>query len=79
MTFLRENGTTVVKDYTVAPTSRFNVPVTSFVPELRDEAFGVVIAVQNGVPIAVERAMYNDDAAGTWWAAGTNATATKLP
>jgi uncharacterized repeat protein (TIGR01451 family) len=79
LTFLREDGTTVVKDYTVAPTSRFNVPVNAFVPELADEDFAVVIEVRNGVPIAVERALYNNDAAGTWWAAGTNATATRLP
>jgi BarA-like signal transduction histidine kinase len=79
LTFLRTDGTTVVKTYTVAPTSRFNVPVHVFVPELQDEAFGVVIEGLNGVPVAVERAMYNNDAAGTWWAAGTNATAVKLP
>jgi hypothetical protein len=79
ITFLRTDGTTVVKDYTVAPTSRFNVPVNSVVPELAHEHFGAVIEVVNGVPIAVERAMYNNDTAGTWWAAGTNATAIRLP
>lgn len=79
LTFLRTDGTTVVKDYTVAPTSRFNVPVNAFVPELHDESFATVVEVLNGVPIAVERAMYNNDAAGAWWAAGTNATAVKLP
>jgi hypothetical protein len=79
LTFLRTNGTTVVKDYTVAPTSRFNVPVNVFVPELQDESFSAVIEVLNGVPIAVERAMYSNDTAGTRWAAGTNATAVRLP
>ena len=33
VTFLKTNGTTVVKDYTVQPTSRFNVEVHAF-PEL---------------------------------------------
>ena len=53
--------------------------MNAIVPELQNEHFAAVIEVLNGQPIAVERAMYNDDAAGTFWAAGTNATATRLP
>jgi hypothetical protein len=79
VTFLRTNGTTVVKDYTIDPTSRFNVAVNAMVPELQNEHFSAVIEVLNGQPIAVERAMYNNDAGGNFWAAGTNATAVKLP
>jgi hypothetical protein len=62
-----------------APTSRFNVAVTgpgSDAPELSDEEFGAVI--ESTQPIAVERALYAN-ANGIVWAAGTNATATRLP
>ena len=38
--------------------------MNSFVPELQNEHFAAVIEVLNGEPIAVERAMYNDDASG---------------
>ena len=78
MTFLRANGSTVVKTYTVGPASRFNVHVNGAVPELANETFGALIEVTNGVGIAVERAMYSD-ALGVTWAAGTNALATRLP
>jgi hypothetical protein len=78
-TFLRTNGTTVVKTFTVAATSRFNIAVTgagSDVPELIDESFGTVIGSTQ--PVIVERALYLD-AGGVTWAAGTSATATRLP
>jgi hypothetical protein len=78
ITFLRENGTTVVKTYTVNPTTRFNVQVATMVPELSNEIFGALIEVTNGVGIAVERAMYSN-ALGQVWSAGTNALATRLP
>ena len=78
ITFLRTNGTTVVKTYTVNPTTRFNVHVNSVAPELVNETFGALIEVTNGVGISVERALYSD-ALGETWAAGTNALATRLP
>jgi hypothetical protein len=78
LTFLRTNGTTVVKTYTVNPSTRFNVQVNSMVPELVNETFGTLIEVTNGVGIFVERALYSD-ASGVVWAAGTNALATRLP
>jgi hypothetical protein len=78
ITFLRENGTTVVKTYTVNPTTRFNVQVATMVPELSNETFGALIEVTNGVGIAVERAMYSN-ALEQVWSAGTNALATRLP
>ena len=77
-TFLRSNGTTVVKTYTVPPTSRFNVWVNNDVPELANEEFGVVIEVVNGVNVAVERAMYWKSG-GVDFAGGTNATAVRIP
>jgi hypothetical protein len=76
ITYLRTTGATVVKTYTVPPTSRFNVYVNGSVPELANEQFSAVIS--STVPIAVERAMYSN-ALGAIWAAGTNATATRLP
>jgi hypothetical protein len=78
VTFLRESGAPVVKTFTVSPTSRFNVAVNSMAPELANESFGAVIEVTNGVPIAVERAMYWNSA-GVVWAGGSNATAVRLP
>ena len=77
--FLRTNGAPIVKQFTVAPTSRFNVAVTgpgSDVPELANEVFGAVI--DSTQPIAVERSLYST-VGGVVWAAGTNATATRLP
>jgi hypothetical protein len=77
ITFLRTNGTTVVKNFTVNPTSRLNVQVNSL-PELADESFGALIEVTGGPGIFVERSMYSDSQ-GVVFAAGTNALATRLP
>jgi hypothetical protein len=76
--FLRDNGGPVVtKTYLVPPTSRFNLSVDSTtVPEITDATFGVDII--STFPIMVERSMYCN-AIGQVWAAGTNATATRLP
>jgi Ca2+-binding RTX toxin-like protein len=78
VTYLRTNGTTLVRTYTVNPTSRFNIDVNSRVPELSNESFGALIEVTNGVGIVVERSLYNN-ALGQVWAAGTNALGTRLP
>ena len=50
--------------------------VNGLVPELVNEGFGATIT--SDLPIFVERAMYSD-AGGVTWAAGTVATATRLP
>jgi len=47
------------------------------VPELASERFGTLLVSTQ--PIIVERSMYTDDANGVTWAAGTNATAARLP
>ena len=78
VTYLRADGTTVVKSYTVPATSRFNVWVNAVVPELAHEGFSAVIESLGGQPIAVERAMYNSSG-GVAFAAGTNATAVRVP
>jgi hypothetical protein len=77
-TFLRANGTTIVKYYQVQPKTRFNIYANGMVPELVDENFGTLIEVTNGVGIFVERALYWN-AVGEYWAAGTNALGTRLP
>jgi YVTN family beta-propeller protein len=79
LTFLRTNGTTIVKTFTVPATSRVNVAAAgagSDVPELTNEAFGTVI--ESTQPIVVERSVYSN-IGGVTWAAGSNATATRLP
>ena len=77
-TFLRTSGSTIVKSYDVAPTSRFNIWVNAMVPELRDEEFGVLVEVLNGVSVAVERALYWTSN-GISFSGGTNATAVRVP
>jgi YVTN family beta-propeller protein len=78
--FLHENGgAPITRTFTVHAMSRLNVWVggaDSDVPELVDENFFTVITSDR--PIAVERSMYAN-ANGQTWAAGTNATATRLP
>jgi hypothetical protein len=75
--FLRDNGTTLTKQFTVPPASRFNVAVGGpEVPEITSGTFGAVIT--SSQPIAVERAMYSN-ANGQTWQAGSNATASRLP
>ncbi len=78
ITFLRTTGLTVKKTFDVAAESRVTVSVgpDTLVPELNDEEFGAVI--DSTQPIVVERAMYLD-ANGVIWAAGSNATGTRLP
>ena len=78
ITYLKVDGSTIVKTYTVEPTSRLNVHVNSLVPELANESFGAVIEVTSGPGIFVERALYSDRN-GVPFAAGTNALATRLP
>ena len=74
--YLKDDGTTLVRTYDVAPASRFNVGVNSLVPELVNEGFGA--SITSDLPIFVERAMYSD-AGGVVWAAGTVSPATRLP
>jgi autotransporter-associated beta strand protein len=78
VTFLPANGAPIVRTYTVAPTSRFNINVGGMVPELDGQSFGATVRVTNNVGIAVERAMYWH-ANGQAWAGGSNAAAVPLP
>jgi autotransporter-associated beta strand protein len=74
VTFLRESGAPVVKTYAVPRDSRFNIDVSTMVPELSNESFGVLVESAN-TPIAVERSMYWN-VEGRFWAGGTNAVGT---
>jgi hypothetical protein len=62
--YARPDGTTVVRTYSVAPRSRFTVLVDQEDPRLAATAVSTRLTSTNGVPVAVERAM--------WWpASGT--------
>jgi autotransporter-associated beta strand protein len=74
--FQRESGAPVSKKIAVPARTRVNLSVGSEVPELANERFGA--SITSDQPIVVERAMFWD-ANGQFWAAGTNATATRLP
>jgi DNA-binding beta-propeller fold protein YncE len=79
LTFLRTDGTTIVKMVDVPAASRVTIGVTGpdgAAPELVNESFGTLI--ESTAPIIVERSLYSN-ANGVTWAAGTNATATALP
>lgn len=83
LTFLREAGPPVVRQVDVGAGSRYTVhvgyhPLYTDVAELVHESFGVLVESLNGVPIAVERAMYWD-AGVERWAGGTSATGSPLP
>ena len=78
VTFLRESGPPVVREYDVAATSRHTIGVGDAVPELMGQRFGALIESLDGVPIIVERAMYWS-ALGQAWKAGTNLLGTPLP
>jgi hypothetical protein len=77
VTFLRENGTPVIKTFNVPATSRFNVD-TATIDELKNDSFGALVEVTNNVPIIVERSMYWDSN-GFIFSGGTNATGITFP
>jgi hypothetical protein len=79
VTLVLENGTSVVREFAVTANSRFNVAVSAEFPEAAGQRFAALVESVGATPaqLVVERAMYSD-AAGTWWAAGTNALATRL-
>jgi hypothetical protein len=74
-----EDGTAPVsKDFALAPSSRNNVDIGANF-SVGGKRFSVVIESVGTSPVqvVVERAMYSD-ANGQFWAAGTNAIATKM-
>ncbi|MBL8143433.1 MAG: hypothetical protein JNM38_20125 [Acidobacteria bacterium] len=79
VTLVFDDGTTVSRDFALLANSRFNVAVGAEYPESAGRRFGTLVESLGATPaqLVVERAMYSN-AEGTWWAAGTNALATKL-
>jgi hypothetical protein len=71
-TYLLTNGTTLVKDYTVAAASRLTISVDNETfggqALLANAAVSTVLTATNGVPVVVERAMWwPGGAAGPWY------------
>jgi hypothetical protein len=79
VTLLFEDGTSVDKLFTVSGRSRFNVDVRDQFPAAVNRRFGALVESQGSAPVhlVVERSMYWN-ASGQFWAAGTNALATRL-
>jgi hypothetical protein len=71
---LREGSASLVQTHVVAATSRMTVSPAEY--GLVDENFGALVVAS--ASIAAERAVYWTSG-GVFWAAGTNATATRLP
>jgi hypothetical protein len=80
VTLFFEDGTTAVRTFTVAASSRFNVGVASEFAEAANRRFGALIESlgPGPAPIVVERAMYSNSG-GLVWSAGTNALGARLP
>ncbi len=79
VTVLLESGAPLIREYTVAGNSRFNVLVGPDFSLPAGTRFGAVVESLGAVPaqIVVERAMYWN-AGGVIWAAGSNLLATKI-
>lgn len=76
-TFLLPGGASLIKTYTVAANSRFNIWVDAEDPRLVDTAVSTVVTSTNGVPIIVERAMWwPGPTAATWYEAHNSAGVT---
>jgi Tol biopolymer transport system component len=79
VTLLEEGGTPVVINVDLQASSRFNVPVSAYLPPSDASPrrrFGALIE-SNGVEIVVERSIYTT-VGGITWGAGTAALGTKL-
>lgn len=74
ITYLREGSAPIVQTHNVPATSRMTVAPAEY--GLVDENFGALVVAT--ASIAAERALYWT-CVGVFWAAGTNATATRLP
>ena len=75
-TFVKEDGTTVVRNYSVPRESRHNIP-TGDIPELANSNFSTIVESTNGTPFNVESAIYWN-ANGIIWEGGGNTVGTRL-
>ena len=85
VTVILDDGVPLVQTYTLAPSSRFSIPVGELFPQTAGRRFGVIVeslpTPAGTARIVVERATYNDavlDGQTITWAAGANAFGTKL-
>lgn len=78
VTYLLPSGAPLVKTYTVAPLSRFNIWVDREDQRLASTDVSAVIASTNGVPIIVERSMYMNTG-GVVFGAGHNSAGVTAP
>ena len=58
VSYLKPDGTTVPRSYSLAPGSRLTIWTNQEVPELANSAFSTLVTSTNGVGVVVERAMY---------------------
>ncbi|MGE3840786.1 MAG: choice-of-anchor Q domain-containing protein [Vicinamibacterales bacterium] len=72
-TFLLPGGGSLVRNYTIAANSRFNIWVDTVDAALADTAVSTVIASTNAVPIIVERSMWWPGPTAATWAEAHNA------
>lgn len=59
-TFMREDGTGIVKTFVVPARSRFTIPTSQY-PELSNQRFATFLESTNGVTFVAERTMYWGD------------------
>jgi hypothetical protein len=75
-TFVKEDGTTVVRTYSVPRDTRYNIP-TGDITELANANFSTIVESTNGTPFNVESAIYWN-ANGVIWEGGGNTVGTRL-
>jgi hypothetical protein len=76
VTYALADGTTVSRGHSVAPRSRYTILVDAEDPRLASTAVSARVQVTNGVPVAVERAMWwPGPAPGSWHEAHVSAGA----
>lgn len=75
VTFVKSDGTTVLKTYSVIDFMTIDV---NAIPELQNDSFSTIIESTNGQAIYTERSMYWD-ANGVFWAGGIATAGTHLP
>ncbi|HTV02390.1 MAG TPA: SBBP repeat-containing protein [Luteitalea sp.] len=80
VTLYFEDGTSAVKSFPVAATSRLNVDVLAEFPVSAGRRFGAKVESEGATraQLVVERAIYSD-ALGVRWSAGSNALGTLIP
>jgi hypothetical protein len=76
VTFVKEDGTTVVRTFDVAEEQRFNID-TSAISQLANSNFSTIVESMNGVSINVESAIYWS-VNGVTWEGGGNTVGTRL-